>query len=95
MGRLGMDDETPIEHGDHFQIHRRRRSEGQLKTYHRHVVQYDDVMNRHREVIYADRGHIVAGDGCVRQIDELVTEAFEAIVDRNVGQRAVASTTKR
>ena len=36
--------------------------EGHNFDIRKHVVQYDDVMNRHREVIYGDRKKIVAGE---------------------------------
>ncbi len=90
MGRLGMDDETPIEHGIISKSieSAQTKVEGHNSDIRRHVVQYDDVMNRHREVIYADRGRIVAGDDMSDKIDELVTEELEAIVDRNVGQKS-------
>jgi preprotein translocase subunit SecA len=90
MGRLGMDDETPIEHGIISKSieSAQTKVEGHNSDIRRHVVQYDDVMNRHREVIYADRGRIVAGDDMSDKIDELVTEELESIVDRNVGQKS-------
>ena len=57
MDRLGMDDETPIEHGMISKSieSAQTKVEGHNFDIRRHVVQYDDVMNRHREVIYGDR----------------------------------------
>ena len=89
MGKLGMDDETPIEHGIISKSieSAQTKVEGHNSDIRRHVVQYDDVMNRHREVIYADRGRIVAGDDMSDKMDELVSEELEAIVDRNMGAK--------
>ncbi|MEZ4531125.1 MAG: preprotein translocase subunit SecA [Thermomicrobiales bacterium] len=89
MGKLGMDDETPIEHGIISKSieSAQTKVEGHNSDIRRHVVQYDDVMNRHREVIYADRGRIVAGDDMSDKMDELVTDELEAIVDRHVAER--------
>jgi preprotein translocase subunit SecA len=89
MGRLGMDDETPIEHGIISKSieSAQTKVEGHNSDIRRHVVQYDDVMNRHREVIYADRGRIVGGDDMSDKIDELVTEELESIVDKNMGAK--------
>jgi len=89
MGKLGMDDETPIEHGIISKSieSAQTKVEGHNSDIRRHVVQYDDVMNRHREVIYADRGRIVAGDDMSDKMDELVTEELEAIVSRHLGQK--------
>jgi preprotein translocase subunit SecA len=89
MGKLGMDDETPIEHGIISKSieSAQTKVEGHNSDIRRHVVQYDDVMNRHREVIYADRGRIVAGDDMSDKMDELVTGELEAIVDRNMAAK--------
>ena len=89
MGKLGMDDDTPIEHGIISKSieSAQTKVEGHNSDIRRHVVQYDDVMNRHREVIYADRGRIVAGDDMSDKMDELVTEELEAIVDRNMAAK--------
>jgi preprotein translocase subunit SecA len=85
MGKLGMDDDTPIEHGIISKSieSAQTKVEGHNSDIRRHVVQYDDVMNRHREVIYADRNRIVSGDDMSDKMDELVTEELEAIVDRH------------
>jgi preprotein translocase subunit SecA len=50
-------------------------------------VQYDDVMNRHREVIYGDRRKIVAGDDMSGKVAELITEEIEAIVARHADEK--------
>ena len=49
-----------------------------------HVVQYDDVMNRHREVIYADRRQIVTGEDMYEKIDDLIDAEIEDIVDAHI-----------
>ncbi len=89
MGKLGMDDETPIEHGIISKSieSAQTKVEGHNSDIRRHVVQYDDVMNRHREVIYGDRGRIVAGDDMSDKMDELVSEELEAIVNRNMATK--------
>ena len=57
MERLGLEDDVPIEHGlvtkaiENAQI----KVEGYNFDIRKHVVQYDDVMNKQREVIYAQR----------------------------------------
>src|SRR5574338_1659509 len=89
MERLGMEEDVPIEHRVISKSieSAQTKVEGHNSDIRRHVVQYDDVMNRHREVIYADRGRIVAGDDMSDKIDELVTEELESIVDRNMAQK--------
>ena len=62
--------------------------EGHNFDIRRHVVQYDDVMNRHREVIYADRRAIVSGEDMSEKIDELRAAEVEAIVERHVTEKS-------
>ncbi len=63
MERLGMDEETPIE--NRF-INRaiedvQRRVEGYHFDVRKHLVEYDDVVNTHRELIYDERRKILGG----------------------------------
>ncbi len=57
MDRLGLPDDQPIQHG---LITRsietaQKRVEGHNFDIRKHLVEYDDVMNKHREVIYRKR----------------------------------------
>src|SRR5215216_5621995 len=63
MTKLGMDDETPIEQRmvtkaiQTAQV----KVEGHNFDIRKHVVEYDDVMNLHRDRIYGDRQKILTG----------------------------------
>jgi preprotein translocase subunit SecA len=89
MERLGMEEDTPIEHrvisksieGAQTKV------EGHNFDMRRHVVQYDDVMNRHREVIYTDRRAIVSGEDMTEKFEEMLAAEIEAIVDRSAGEK--------
>ena len=61
MERLGMEEDVPIENGMITKSieSAQTKVEGHNFDIRKHVVQYDDVMNMHREVIYADRRAIV------------------------------------
>jgi preprotein translocase subunit SecA len=89
MDRLGMDDEVPIEHRVISKSieSAQTKVEGHNFDMRRHVVQYDDVMNRHREVIYADRKLIVAGEDMSERLAELIHAEIESIVDRFQGSK--------
>jgi len=57
MDRLGLDDDTPIEN---MLISRsiesaQKRVEGHNFDIRKHLLEYDDVMNKHREIIYSRR----------------------------------------
>jgi preprotein translocase subunit SecA len=63
MERLGMDEDTPIE--NRF-INKaiedvQRRVEGYHFDVRKHLVEYDDVVNTHRELIYDERRKILGG----------------------------------
>ncbi len=64
MERLGLSDEEAIEHklisGSLEQA--QRRVEGHNFDIRKHLVEYDDVMNRHRSVIYRKRRRILELD---------------------------------
>jgi preprotein translocase subunit SecA len=89
MERLGMEEDVPIEHRIISKSieSAQTKVEGHNFDIRRHVVQYDDVMNRHRERIYEDRKKIVAGEDMSDQIADLISAELEGIVDAHVGQR--------
>ncbi len=89
MDRMGMAEDQPIEHKMISKSieSAQTKVEGHNFDRRKHVVEYDDVMNRHREVIYADRRRIVAGEDIHEKVIELIEHEVEAIVDRNVGER--------
>ena len=84
MDRIGMDEETPIE----ANIISRSIEGAQVKVegynfdLRKHVVQYDDVMNKQREVIYADRRRIISGENMRDRIIEMIHHELERIVER-------------
>ena len=63
MGKLGVDEDTPLESKlVSRQIEgAQARVEGQNFDSRRHVVEYDDVMNKQREIIYGERRKILEG----------------------------------
>jgi preprotein translocase subunit SecA len=87
MERLGMEEDVPIEHGvisksiENAQV----KVEGHNFDIRKHVVQYDDVMNKHREVIYADRRQLVMGEDVQDRVWEMIEAEIEKIVDANIG----------
>ena len=63
MDRVGFTDETPIEAGLVTQSIERAQSKVENHNYEirKHVLEYDDVMNKQREIIYGDRRAILEG----------------------------------
>ena len=62
MDRLGLDEDVPIEHGmvskaiESAQV----RVEGYNFDIRKHVLEYDDVVNKQREIIYNQRRQILS-----------------------------------
>ena len=76
MGRLGFNDETALESG---MVSRtiegaQTRVEGFNFDTRKHVVQYDDVINRQRETIYHERERILRSDDLAPTILAMLDE---------------------
>lgn len=96
MDRLKVDDETPIENRmiSKSLEGAQKKVEGFHFDQRKNVVQYDDVMNRHRKAIYAMRKDILKSDDISKRVKifveeeskslasspELLSEQFESIV---------------
>ena len=89
MERLGMEEDTPIEHKIISKSieSAQTKVEGHNFDMRRHVVQYDDVMNKHRERIYDDRKKIVSGEDMSEHVADMISADIAGIVDARVAQR--------
>jgi len=83
MDRLGMQEDEPIEHKIISKSieNAQTKVEGHNFDRRKHVVQYDDVMNRHREVIYRDRKQVVHGEDVSDRIQGLIEKELEAAIE--------------
>jgi len=64
-----------------------QRVEGHNFEIRKHLLEYDDVMNQQREVIYAQRLNILQGG----DLTEEMSEIFHDIVERRVSERTAGS----
>ena len=87
MERVGFTDEAPIESGLVTKSIERAQSKVENHNYEirKHVLEYDDVMNKQREVIYADRRAILEGTFDSRAF---MLQTLEAKVDEAIEQNA-------
>ena len=82
MEWAGFDENTPIEHSmvsksiENAQV----KVEGYHFDVRKHLVDYDDVVNRHREVIYDERRKILEGADLKVNILSMVREEIEKLV---------------
>ena len=92
LGKMGMDETTPLESGMVSKAieSAQTKVEGHNFDIRKHVVQYDDVMNQHRDVIYKQRRRIlemVQGsteeepEGLKTQIIEMIDQEIERVFD--------------
>ena len=86
MDRLGLDDDQPIEHNLISKTieNAQTKVEGYNFDLRKHLVEYDDVMNRQREVIYKQRQLILEGEDLKERMLDLVEGQIEALVAANV-----------
>lgn len=90
MDRLGMQEDEPIEHKIISKSieNAQTKVEGHNFDRRKNVVQYDDVMNRHREFVYGDRRKVVMGDDVSEKIQTLIDREIEGIVEARTDQKA-------
>lgn len=76
MTRLGVDEDTPIQNKAVSKTLEaaQKRVEGYNYDMRKNVVQYDNVINRHRRVVYAMRHKILEGDNIKPEIERLIRE---------------------
>ena len=86
MEWAGLDEDTPIENvlvnkaiGDV-----QKRVEGYHFDMRKHLVEYDDVINKHREVIYSERKKILSGADLKANILEMVKQEIEGMVSSHI-----------
>jgi preprotein translocase subunit SecA len=76
MDRIGIEEDQPIEHKYISRAieNAQKRVEGQNFDIRKHLLDYDDVMNRQRKVIYEQRKKVLRGDNLWEDIEEMVEE---------------------
>jgi len=74
MGRIGVDDDMPLQHKMVSKTLEaaQKRVEGYNFDNRKNVVQYDNVINRHRRVVYTIRRKILEGEDIKGEIERLI-----------------------
>ncbi len=83
MDRLGMEEDQPIEHRFITKAieNAQRKVEAHNFEIRKHLLEYDNVMNKQREVIYSQRREVLASDNLKEAVMEMLEEQVEDIVD--------------
>ncbi|KAA3384405.1 preprotein translocase subunit SecA, partial [Akkermansia muciniphila] len=83
MDSFGLDEDVPIENkiltGTIESA--QRKIEGRNFGIRKNVLQYDDVMNKQREIIYGQRAKVLDGDDISSYIQSMVKESIESSVN--------------
>jgi preprotein translocase subunit SecA len=83
MDKLGMDDSMPIEAGiiSRSIESAQRKVEGRNFDIRKHVLEYDDVMNQQREVIYSQRRQVLSGESLQDNLYSMLETVVNGSVD--------------
>ena len=88
MSWVGLDENTPIENGmvsktiENSQV----KVEGFHFDIRKHLVEFDDVVNKQREVIYSERRKVLSGADLKANILSMVDKEIEDIMSRTYRQ---------
>jgi preprotein translocase subunit SecA len=83
MERLGMQEGEPIEHNliSRAIENAQKKVEAHNFDIRKHLLEYDDVMNRHREIIYSLRKDILDGHALEKILLDMIEEKVESMVE--------------
>ena len=89
--RIGLEDDMPIEHKMLTKSieNAQKKVEGRNFGIRKHVLQYDDVMNKQRQVIYDERGRVLEGEDINEQIQSMIKDIISDAVAAYVGDNGV------
>jgi len=91
MSWTGLDEETPVENG----IITKSISGAQVKVegYHfdmrKHLLEYDDVLNKQREIIYEDRFEALSGESLKLKFIEMLRREFSSAANHHLPTKHV------
>jgi len=93
MGRLGMEEGVPIEHGLVTRAieNAQKKVEAHNFDIRKHLLEYDDVLNKQREVIYNQRREVLKGEALKEQVVEMVEGLAHDLVGRYADKDRSAS----
>ena len=82
MDKLKIPENEPIEHGIISKAieNAQKKVEGHNFDIRKHLIEYDDVMNKQREVIYDQRREVLAGENIRETFNAIIEEMVEDII---------------
>ena len=87
LARTSFPDDVAIESGMVSRSIKSAQSQVEARNaeMRKNVLKYDDVLNRQREAIYADRRHILEGDDIADRVQHFLEDTIGDIVDQHTG----------
>ncbi len=84
MERVGMEEGEPIEHRYTSKAieNAQKKVEAHNFDIRKHLLDFDDVMNKQREVVYSQRRFILGGQDLKETIQDMIQDIAEDLVDR-------------
>ncbi|WP_353893763.1 preprotein translocase subunit SecA [Proteinivorax hydrogeniformans] len=91
VDKMGMDDSTPIEHGFLSKAieNAQKRVEGKNFDIRKNVLQFDDVMNQQREIIYKQRRQVLMGAELKGEVKKMIEKVVERALDTYANAEAL------
>ena len=89
--KIGLEEDMPVEHKMLTKSieNAQKKVEGRNFGIRKHVLQYDDVMNKQRQVIYDERGRVLEGEDINNQIQNMIQDIIADAVNAYVGDNGV------
>jgi len=85
MDKLGMEEDEPIEHSMVSKAieNAQRKVEGHNFDIRKHLLEYDDVMNKQREVIYSQRLEVLEGENIQPIISDMIADLLDQLIEEH------------
>nr|WP_092074347.1 preprotein translocase subunit SecA [Dendrosporobacter quercicolus]NSL49251.1 preprotein translocase subunit SecA [Dendrosporobacter quercicolus DSM 1736]SDM89496.1 preprotein translocase subunit SecA [Dendrosporobacter quercicolus] len=90
MDKLGMEEDEPIEHTLITRSIEQAQKKVEARNFdiRKHVLEYDDVMNQQREVIYGQRRQILMGESMRENIFHMIEKLVEKAMELYANEKA-------
>ena len=89
MDKLGMEEDEPIEHSliTRSIEHAQKKVEARNFDIRKHVLEYDDVMNQQREILYGERKKILRGENLRDNIRGMVNHIIKQEMNQYANEK--------
>ncbi len=92
MLKLGMEEGVPIEHGMVTKSIETAQKKVEAHNFEirKQILEYDDVMNKQREIIYARRAGVLVGDTVDDDVDDWLADVTDVFINTHCPEDAYA-----